>query len=112
MFYKEVGKSTQVTKLLDCALIGACAVIRSNTVFAIRLFSTGAVLKEKNNSVLLLPPGPFLQECPPFNIKRLQSTQATKLLDCALIGACAVIRSNTVFAIPLFSTGAVLKEKK
>ena len=37
-FYKEVDKSTLVvifyiTKLLDCELIGACAVIRSNTVF-------------------------------------------------------------------------------
>ena len=38
-FCKEVDKSALVvislktTKLLDCALIGACAVIRSNTVF-------------------------------------------------------------------------------
>ena len=36
-FYKEGDKSTLVvifwiTKLLDCALIGACAVTRSNTV--------------------------------------------------------------------------------
>ena len=38
-FCKEVDKSTlfvisqKTTKLLDCALIGACAVIRANTVF-------------------------------------------------------------------------------
>ena len=36
-FYKEVdtkymGCSMKTTKLLDCALIGVCAVIRSNTV--------------------------------------------------------------------------------
>ena len=34
MFYKELDKSCNLktTKLLYCALIGACAVIRSNTV--------------------------------------------------------------------------------
>ena len=38
MFYKEVDKNTlavifnKTIKLLDCALIGACAVIRSITV--------------------------------------------------------------------------------
>ena len=39
-FYKEVDKSTlvvifKITKLLDCVLIGACAVIRSNTLYSI-----------------------------------------------------------------------------
>ena len=38
LFHKEVDKSTLVvifwiTKLFDCALIGACAVIGSNTVW-------------------------------------------------------------------------------
>ena len=37
-FYKEVDKkytgcNLKTTKLLDCALIGVCAVIRSNTIF-------------------------------------------------------------------------------
>ena len=37
-FYKEVDKSTlpvilKTTKLIDCALIGACVVIKPNRVF-------------------------------------------------------------------------------
>ena len=37
-FYKEVDKkysgcNLKTTRLLDCALIAACAVIRSNTIF-------------------------------------------------------------------------------
>ena len=30
-FYKEVDKNLKTTELLDCALIGVCAVIRSFT---------------------------------------------------------------------------------
>ena len=34
-YYKEdVACNLKTTKLLDCALVGVCAVIRSNTVFA------------------------------------------------------------------------------
>ena len=38
--YKEVNKnytgcSLKTTKLLDCALMGACTVIRSNTVISL-----------------------------------------------------------------------------
>ena len=45
--YKEVDKkytgcNLKTTKLLDCALIGVCAVIRSNTVLIIHmLFQNG-----------------------------------------------------------------------
>ena len=39
-FYKEVDKkytscNSKTTELLDCPLIGECAVIRSNTVFIV-----------------------------------------------------------------------------
>ena len=30
---KYIGSNLKTTELLDCALIGACAVIRSNTIF-------------------------------------------------------------------------------
>ena len=41
--YKEVAKqytscNPKSTELLDCALIGVCAVIRSNTVFRVKVF--------------------------------------------------------------------------
>ena len=44
-FYKEVDKTTlvvifKITKLLDCMLIGACAVIRSNIVCVHKITAT------------------------------------------------------------------------
>ena len=46
--YKEVDKNytgciLKTTKLLDCALIGACAVIRTNTVLTFKTNSVGPV---------------------------------------------------------------------
>ena len=38
-FYKEVGCNLKTTKLLDCALIGACMVIRSNTVYILQWYT-------------------------------------------------------------------------
>ena len=44
--YKEVGKkytgyNLKTMELLDCALIGVCAVIRSNTVIKQSIHETG-----------------------------------------------------------------------
>ena len=38
VFYKEVDKSLKITKLLDCAVIEACAVITSNMEVHFLLF--------------------------------------------------------------------------
>ena len=51
--YKEVDKkytgcNLKTTELLDCALIGVCAVIRSNTVVP-KIWSYGRMLNEKVN---------------------------------------------------------------
>ena len=43
---KYTGHNLKTTELLDCALIGVCAVIRSNTVFV--LFPPGIVKMNTN----------------------------------------------------------------
>ena len=61
MFYKEVDKSgcnLKTTKLLDCALLGACAVIRLNTAGHIYIENMGKTahfrnLQEEKSSQIL-----------------------------------------------------------
>ena len=63
--YKEVARkytccNLKTTELLDYALIGVCAVIRSNTVFCIELFVSynlilsGSLWKNKESFVRML----------------------------------------------------------
>ena len=59
-FYKEVDKSTLVvifyiTKLLDCALIGACAVMRSNTVIFLFIYLFFFFAKHPHGQVVDAP---------------------------------------------------------
>ena len=42
---KYTGSNLKITELLDCSLIGVCAVIRSNTVFLHKMISLS---KKKN----------------------------------------------------------------
>ena len=59
--YKEVDKkytgcNLKTTKLLDCALLGVCAVIRSNTVI---FFMNGWYSRNEQLSLVLQRWGPF-----------------------------------------------------
>ena len=94
--YKEVNKkyagcNLKTTELLDCALIGVCAVIRSNTVLIISALQT---MGDRYNCrstligvcfvfffILLCLEGSCFEElylCPNPNSKMEQSTSETK----------------------------------
>ena len=63
-FYKEVKKkytgcNLKTTEFLDCALIGVCAVIRSNTVLVLHSALIGVCAVIRSNTVLVLHSLPF-----------------------------------------------------